>query len=163
MEANPYRTPETDGGLGWGKPAEGQERGRPVWLGRCRFNLKLPFLLSAAMISGGQTARGIVSFETASRGGVPVSLSTFGEVFFFTLGCFAALAAILAIWKAPSLLRIRSPWRRRSNFRRSLVVLVAAMAIGSIAAGVAVAASALLFFTMPRELFDLLYESVTPH
>jgi hypothetical protein len=123
---------------------------------RFQFSLQWPFVLLAGMMAGGQTARGIALSETPTLGGVPVSWSHRGQATFFSIGCLAALAGMAIVAAAPAALRIRSPWRGPKDIRRMCILLIAAMTIGALSAGVALFALAWIFFAMPQEIFDFL-------
>jgi hypothetical protein len=121
-----------------------------------QFSLQWPFVFLAGMMAGGQTARGIALGETPMRGGVPVSWSTRGEATFFSIGCLAALGGMAIVAGAPMALRIRAPWHGRKNIRRMCALFIGALIIGSLSAGAAFMALAIVFFAMPQEIFDFL-------
>lgn len=91
---------------------------------RFQFSLKLPFILLASMIAGGQTARYIALSETPMLAGKPVAWSALGEAIFFGIGCLAAVAGVSIVAAGPSLLRIRAPWHHVPEERRRNVLLI---------------------------------------
>lgn len=99
-----------------------------------QFDLKMPFMLSAGMLAGGQTLLGMVS-HPGYYDGRPVALSVRGQVIYFTMGCIAGLATAFAFVKGPSLLRIEPPWPWRGGLLNALVLLFATMALSSLFAG----------------------------
>lgn len=124
---------------------------------RFQFSLKLPFILLASMIAGGQTARYIALSETPMLAGKPVAWSALGEAIFFGIGCLAAVAGVSIVAAGPSLLRIRAPWHHvPEERRRNVLLLIGALMIGCCAGAFALTSLELIFFTMPGELFDLL-------
>jgi hypothetical protein len=76
--------------------------------------------------------------------GVPVTLSSFGQVFFFLLGVIAGIIAALSI-------AARMSWQGL-NWRRAFVLVLA----GCIAAPVMVFMLCGMFLTIPYEVFELL-------
>jgi len=129
---------------------------------RFQFSLKTFFILTAATLAGGQTALWNARSTAWLKGGVPVALSSCGEVIFFMIGSAAALAGAFALVKGPSLLRIELPWQIRNAFIRSALLLLSALIMGSISAGIALVILGAVFFTMPHELFDLLTTNYYP-
>lgn len=107
-------------------------------------------------MAGGQTARSLLLAETPSLGGVPVSWSAWGEATVFCIGCIAAFAGMAVVASAPTLLRVRPPWRGRNNIHRMVALMVVACLLGAVSAGTAFVALGLTFITVPQEVFDFL-------
>lgn len=119
---------------------------------RFQFSLRWLLLLTAGMLAGGKTAHAIALSDKPMSGGAPISWSFRGEAIFFVIGCVAAVSVLAVLARLPSTLR----WRAGDGLKRSAAMFIAAIAIGSISAAVAVLGLALVFFTMPHEIFDLL-------
>jgi hypothetical protein len=119
---------------------------QPSWLVRI-------ICLVTAVITGGLTGRWWVTGLTGRYGGQPVPLTAFGESFFSVIGAvggFSAAITILAIFRV-----YRQPWQV------SLMALVLSAVAGCIAAPPTIVALSVMFFTIPRELFELLFDLST--
>jgi hypothetical protein len=85
-------------------------------------------------------------------GGVSVSLSRFGEAFFLVLG--ATIGLVITSFLLFVLLFVACP--RDFDRGRGILAVALGVAVGFFAVPVALTILSLIFFTLPRELFDLL-------
>ena len=102
----------------------------------------------SAGLAGGIVSRIWAMAMPMKYGGVPVTLSGFGEVFFFVLGVVAGAVAAIVIVKK---------WHRQVfGWGRSPLVIMTCTAAGCVAAPVAIIAVCWTFFTIPQEWFEML-------
>lgn len=88
----------------------------------------------------------------AMDGGVPVSLSKFGKAFFFLVGACAGTAASI-------ILSLVLPPRVPAITRVASEILLMSAALGFFAAPALITLLLWTFFAIPRELFDLLFDT----
>lgn len=102
----------------------------------------------SAALAGGIVSRIWAMAMPYKNGGVPVTLSGFGEVFFFVLGVIAGVVAATVIAKK---------WHRQIfGYGGAPLLIVTCTAAGCIAAPVAIIALCWAFFTIPHEWFEML-------
>jgi hypothetical protein len=106
------------------------------------------FCILFAGLTGGFVGRLWAMAMPMKDGGVPVTLSLFGEVLFFVVGALAGIAAATVVAA-----RLR---REVSNLWRSTASVAACALSSCIAAPLLISALCGMFITIPHEVFDLL-------
>ena len=120
-----------------------------------KWNRVQALMLSSGIIlactSGGISGRQWAMALPAMDNGEPVLLSLFGERFFFIVGCVAAVSVASYI-----LGRLKD---RLSHPAITTSFFIASPIVGLVAAPVAIMALCCAFVTIPREVFELLFDS----